>query len=448
MTTLLTHPAQRLTLALLLAAIVLLAAPAASPAAAQEPTPEPPPQSVVTATPQQSVNLRTSPFNEGQVFSVAPAGQPLTVVGRSRSGTWLLVDGNGLRGWCAAWYTAIEGDLSTVPVTMEVVPIPVPQPVATSEAFTLALGGQVEGLLDQPGLLRRAGMSWVKHQIVWTDTAPEDVQALVDVAHAQGFKVLLSITGERYPTETIDYDGYIAYLRQVAAYAPDAIEVWNEMNLSTEWPAGQIDPVAYVQLMLAPAYRTIKAVSPNTMVISGALASTGVHNHVTVWSDDYYTYHMEHAGAAQFADCIGFHYNAGATSPSIMSDHPGDDGSGHYSWYFAPTIDVYRGIYGSDQALCLTELGFLSGEGYPPLPEDWGWAAGTSAADQAEWLAESVRYAQALGGIELAIVWNVDFSTSGTDGTDPQAGFAILRPDGSCPACDALSQVVAPAPGS
>lgn len=441
------NPTRPLVYALMLAAFLLLGAPAPRPAAAQEPVPVAA-QQAVTATPQESVNLRTSPYNNGQVFAVAPAGQPLTVVGRSRSGTWLLVEGNGLRGWCAAWFTTIAGDLSTVPVTMEVVAIPAPALAVTGTALTLELGGQVEGLLDQPGLLRRAGMSWVKHQIVWDATAPEDVQALVDVAHAQGFKVLLSITGERYPTETIDYAGYIAYLTQVAAFAPDAIEVWNEMNLSTEWPAGQIDPVVYVDEMLEPAYTTIKAISPGTMVISGALASTGMHDHVNVWSDDYYAYHMEHAGAAQFADCIGFHYNAGATSPYAVTGHPGDDGSRHYSWYFGPTVNVYRGVYGSEMPLCLTELGFLSGEGYPALPPDWAWAAGTSAAKQAEWLAESVRYAQAMGGIELVVVWNVDFTTAGSDGSDPKAGFAILRPDGRCPACDALSQVVAPTPGS
>jgi hypothetical protein len=34
------------------------------------------------------------------------------------------------------------------------------------------------------------------------------------------------------------------------------------------------------------------------------------------------------------------------------------------------------------------------------------------------------------------IVWNVDFSGYGDD---PSAGYAIVRPGGSCPACDTLS---------
>ena len=55
------------------------------------------------------------------------------------------------------------------------------------------------------------------------------------------------------------------------------------------------------------------------------------------------------------------------------------------------TADVYRRAFNSAHPLCLTEIGFLSGEGYPPLPADWFWAGGTTAADQAAWLGESLR---------------------------------------------------------
>ncbi|MEK6574621.1 MAG: hypothetical protein AABZ58_09960 [Chloroflexota bacterium] len=35
----------------------------------------------------------------------------------------------------------------------------------------------------------------------------------------------------------------------------------------------------------------------------------------------------------------------------------------------------------------------------------------------------------------MIIVWNVDFWAYGAD---PHAGYAIIRPGGGCPACDAL----------
>ena len=298
----------------------------------------------------------------------------------------------------------------------------------------LALGGQVPGALAHPGLMHNTGMTWVKYQIVWTTTPVTTVRDLIETGHGQGFKVLLSVTGPTYP-DSIDFAGYVDYLRGVSTYRPEAIEVWNEMNLNTEWPAGQINPTTYIANMLAPAYLAIKENSPETIVISGALASTGVDDGIYVWSDARYARGMAQAGAAQYADCIGFHYNAGATSPRAVAGHPADAGDGHYSWYFGPTTEVYRRAFRSADPLCLTEIGFLSGEGYPPLPSDWFWAKGTTEADQAAWLGESVRYAREMGDIRLMIVWNVDFTTW-TD--DPKAGFAILRPDGSCPACAAL----------
>jgi hypothetical protein len=42
------------------------------------------------------------------------------------------------------------------------------------------------------------------------------------------------------------------------------------------------------------------------------------------------------------------------------------------------------------------------------------------------------------GGVRLMIVWNVDFTAYGEN---PDAGFAIIRPDGTCLACEALRSV-------
>jgi len=36
------------------------------------------------------------------------------------------------------------------------------------------------------------------------------------------------------------------------------------------------------------------------------------------------------------------------------------------------------------------------------------------------------------------IIWNVDFTRYDDD---PMAGYAIIRPGGACPACDALRAV-------
>lgn len=309
-----------------------------------------------------------------------------------------------------------------------------------------ALGGQTfVAPIVHPDLMHNAGMSWVKFQIKWdVGSEPTYAKNLIDAAHTAGFKILLSIPGQLYP-QAIEYDKYITYLTTIAAYQPDAVEVWNEMNLDREWVAGQIDPASYVNNMLSPAYKAIKTASPNTMVILGALAPTGVDNGTNAWGDARYAQGLAAAGAANYADCIGVHHNAGTTAPSATTGHVSDPGDHHYSWYFQPTIDVYHTAFPSSK-ICLTEFGYLSAEGYGKLSTNFSWAKATTLANQTNWLAEGVTLARASGYIRLVVIWNVDSTMWGPaddpKNGDPQAGYAILRPDDTCPACTELQGVM------
>ena len=194
--------------------------------------------------------------------------------GEARDSQWALVDYNGSRGWIAVWLTTINGNFATVPVSDEggkcsttnhnpANPPPPPAPPVPpglppiGSAFQL--GGQTH-TLDNPHLMHRAGMSWVKFQHKWHQgQSPNDLAGRIQQAHANGFRVLFSIPGPLYPTSTIDYGSYVGFVQGVAALGADGIEIWNEMNLYTEWPAGQIDPASYVNNMLAPAYLAIKS---------------------------------------------------------------------------------------------------------------------------------------------------------------------------------------------
>jgi hypothetical protein len=295
------------------------------------------------------------------------------------------------------------------------------------------LGGQVPGYISHPIEMSASGMRWAKYQIKWTPGLDPGVAAgYVSGGHAAGFKVLLSITGTLYPS-SIDFNSYVDFLRGVAAYGPDAIEVWNEMNLDREWPAGQINPTTYVNSMLAPAFNAIKSASPGTMVIIGALAPTGFDNGTNAWSDQRYVQGLAAAGAANYANCIGVHHNSGTTSPSVRSGRTEGD---HYSWYFLPTVEVYYYGIGGALPVCLTEFGYLSPEGFSTLPSNFAWGATNDNAKQAAWLAEGVDISQSLGYVRLMIVFNVGFTT--WESNDPQAGYSIIRPDGSCPACGPL----------
>jgi hypothetical protein len=292
--------------------------------------------------------------------------------------------------------------------------------------------------------MRDIGMTWVKFQHKWSPgDDPNGVAGRVADAHAQGLKVLLSVTGANtYPAaDSIDFGAYTEFLRGLASLggnSPDAIEIWNEQNIDFEWPAGQISPSSYVNNMLAPGYNAIKGANPNIMVITGALAPTGFDNGQNAWADDRYVNGMAAAGAANYADCIGIHHNAGATSPTVSSGHPGGS---HYSWYYQPTVNVYSGAFGGGRQLCFTELGYLSTEDFGSTPANFAWASGTSVAEHAQWLAEAVSLSNQGGRVRLLIVFNVDFTYFDPSG-DPQAGYAMIRPDGGCPACNTLSSVI------
>jgi hypothetical protein len=94
-------------------------------------------------------------------------------------------------------------------------------------------------------------------------------------------------------------------------------------------------------------------------------------------------------------------------------------------------VSVYSVVF-PNKSLCFTELGYLTREGLGPLPQAFSWAANTTVQQQAEWLAQAVRMARQSGRVRLMIIWNVDFTRYDND---PMAGYAIVRPDGTCRAC-------------
>ena len=325
---------------------------------------------------------------------------------------------------------------------------PVPQP---ENELPVSVGGHVLTFNETTQeTMRQAGMTWVKWQIPFL---MDDPDGLVNVArdrirrsHAAGFRVLLSIKGEVDDLRDLGEDYYPIFaevLRRVAAHGPDAIEVWNEMNIDREWPTGRISPQSYLA-MLRPAYEAIKAVDPAIMVISGALSPTGAEGAFgldKVWNDDRYYQGMANAGVADYADCIGLHYNEGIIGPRQLGGDPRDD---YPTRYFRPMLDrVAVPFRGDDVPLCLTEMGYLTPGGYGPLPDGFAWAGNTSVAEQAQWLAEAVQLAgdYERKSVRLIIIWNVDFDNYEQD---PQAGYAIIRPDGTCPACETLAALREP----
>lgn len=357
---------------------------------------------------------------------------------------WAQIRGSFGTGWVPA--NAVTGGTGT-PTASAQPAAPAPAPVATpapavsqpsASRGEFGFGAQTHSFAN-PDRMRDVGMGWVKFQHKWGEgNQPNDIQGRISDAHAKGFKVLMSIPGGDH--SNINFDAYVNFLGGVARLSdpPDAIEIWNEMNIDREWPAGQISATTYVNSMLKPAYSAIKAGNPNVMVITGAPAPTGFFGGCSGagCDDNLYMQEMASAGAAGSADCIGIHYNEGILPPSQRSGDPRGNG-GHYTRYFWGMVDAYYNAFNGQLPLCFTELGYLSGDGFSRIPAGFAWAKDTSVDEHAQWLGEAVTLSRNSEKIKMLIIFNFDFDYYDPNG-DPQAGFAMIRPGGGCPACDTV----------
>ena len=199
------------------------------------------------------------------------------------------------------------------------------KPQLLENRLPLQVGGHIKRFDENSqAAMRAAGMTWVKKQVQFGISDGKD---LIEAAHAQGYKVMLGALGDKNRLAQ-DFDGYVVafadYVAYLAELGADAIEVWNEPNIDREWPAGQISGRSYTRLLKA-AYEAIKAVNPETMVISGAPAPTGYFGNACAWGgcdDNVFMAQMANAGAANYADCIGAHYNEGIIPPSAQGGDP------------------------------------------------------------------------------------------------------------------------------
>lgn len=308
-------------------------------------------------------------------------------------------------------------------------PAPIAGPVGPGG---LEVGGQVTGLFPEAvNAMTTAGMRWVKIQV--NPGMPEATAvAFINEAHSKGFKILLSVVGD--PKRIMDdayQNEFATYLNRLAIAGADAIEVWNEPNIEREWPIGQINGGNYTKL-LAKAFNAINQGRDATLVISGAPAPTGFFGSAGCTAqgcnDDVFYQQMAAAGAGQYMDCVGVHYNEGIVSPLVNTGDPRDN---YPTRYYSGNLNRALANFPGKQA-CFTEIGYLSGEDYGALPGNFAWAGGTSVDEHAQWLGEAVGKARGDGNVRLMIVFNVNFTTF-TD--DPQAGYAMIRKNGACPSC-------------
>lgn len=400
-----------------------------------------------------SLNVRATPSIYATIIGKLAINAVVQPTGKSADGAWWRINYNGRDGWISTAYTrASGGSIATAtpaatatPVLLQPTATPAgPAPTATPSlppAASFELGGHVAGT-QYLGQMRDIGMTWVKYQIVMgTDTTP-DYTGLFNGIHNAGMRVLVGAVGNRSIASDTEY--HKRFAQQLAALArqgADAIEVWNEPNLDREYGRGKVNPDNYVN-MLREAHTAIKAAKPSTLVIGGAMAPTGYFGSRCTeegCGDDFFLSRMAALRADRYMDCMGAHHNGSMVGPDTRSGAPVGSPN-HYSWYFWGTLDVTYNAFAGRTKVCWTELGYLTGEGISnPLPAGFTWAQNTTLANQATWLARAATLSKQSGKVRMMIIWNIDQRSWDND---PQAGFSIFRPDGTCPACTSLKQAM------
>lgn len=277
-------------------------------------------------------------------------------------------------------------------------------------------------------------LGWIKQQVRWGDMARSRTEIdwscldrVVPKAHAAGFKVLLSVTTapqftRRYFTDThgppddfAEFGLFVGALLTRYRGKVQAIELWNEPNLSAEWNSAISGP-AY-GLLLQMGYVAAKYVDPSVMVISAGLAPTAFDSVWTHVDDAGFTRRILEWGGGRFFDCFGAHAN-------------GPDGVGDIDLVAAR----YFELNGHRKPVCVTEFGYgLPVQGQSPNGFDW--VMSHTPERQAEVLVGGLNWARRSGYARLVILWNLDY-----DGppSDPNAPYALIREGWVSPAVEAL----------
>jgi hypothetical protein len=332
----------------------------------------------------------------------------------------------------------------------------------------------------------KLGFQWVKIQVRWHDLEPAPGQYFWDLLDSgineacnNGLRIMLSVVaapewtlanplpapdGQAAPPD--DYTTYANFVGALVDRYPGkigAIEVWNEENLEREWnTATGISPVEYVKML---AYNVIKSKDPTIIVISGALAPTGINcagafpecggGRVIIVDDATYLTQFIQAGGLQYADCIGTHSNGTNLPPTADALNPPGTVEGHvftgpwvnphYSWSLKSQVEKYASLLGGQKPQCVTEFGYAAAinGAYPPGYE---FAADVTEQQQAEYLVEAFNWMRDSGHVQLAFLFNLNYGPLGGDpASDDNVVFSILAKEGfGRPAFDALGQMEKP----
>lgn len=449
------------------------APPAALPSATLPPaSATPPPVTAVpasaTATPEPPTAIPTLP---GLATPSGPTATFGSVIGPNYTPP------PSLTPW-----PSTELPAGTLPPVVTPGPSLTPGPTLRADLMGIQMHGfltdaEFSAMLDQAELL---GVKWIKVQIDWAlhEPAPgqfsQEYEAKVlnvQRASIRGFKTLLSfakapdwarpeaVRGQEDgpPANPQDLADFVArFVRDTKPEFVDAIEVWNEPNLISEWRGQPLSGAVYMAYFRA-AYDAIQAeqrAQPSALrpghrivVITGGPAPAITSSDGSTTDDRVWIGQLYDGGLAGYGPdvAIGAHPYGWANPPGALCCSAASGVTGwfeHPSFYFRETLNAYRQTMlqkgDSARKIWVTEFGWASydglmrSDGVPGVPGmGLGWQALIDQQQQAQYVLEAFRIAQQPPYYEYLgpmILWNLNFAMVPDliDNGRSEPGFSLL----------------------
>ncbi|MBI4494477.1 MAG: hypothetical protein HY690_16970 [Chloroflexi bacterium] len=304
------------------------------------------------------------------------------------------------------------------------------------------------------GLLTGAHFQWAQVRFQWRDLEGagkgqftfDEADRVVRAARAAGVRLVARLDlqplwsrADRTPANgppdnPQDYADFVRvfvqrYSLDSSIGRVDAVQLWNEPNITREWGGQPPNPAQYVAL-LKPAFLAARQADPTVTVISAPATPTGVFDN-TATPDDIWTNALYDNGAMGFFDVLGAHAPGYKAAPETSPEQVAADPSlgGHPSFAFRRFEQLRRIMEArgdADRQLWILEFGWTS----DPIHPDFSWFR-VSEETKADFLVRALRFAHDNDApwIGVMVVWNIaaPFWTQQNE----EFWWSITNPDGT-----------------
>ena len=334
-------------------------------------------------------------------------------------------------------------------------------PIVHHSVFSVPFGYGIQvhawdGAAYVISLVQDLGLTWVKQQVRWSYVERSDdsynwgeMDRIVDATQQAGIQVMFSVVsapewarggkpGSGPPDDYQDLADFVGVMAARYQGRVQAYEIWNEQNLSREWEGAALSAADYVQ-MLGGAYGAIKDTDSAAIVVSGAMAPTGITDGVTAIDDRTYLAQMYDAGLANVCDAVGSHPYGFANPPEVYYDggdyDPTRGWDDHPSFFFRNTLEDYYAIMSAhgdkDKQVWATEFGWPTVDGMGVEPNDgYGYAADIDPEQQADYITGAYTWAAGWEHAGVLFLWNLNFWPL-VGAENEMSKFGIVRGDWS-----------------